>query len=1233
MRYLRDWLKTSPVRISGIVRRGILAALMVGVCLDAAGQSDRGAIAGSILDSSGAVVPGATITATGADTGIVYKTTSTSEGVYRIPNIQVGAYNITVEAPGFKTSEQKGLIVQINTTAALDVVLQPGEVKETVTVVAKGPTLQTETSDMGTVVDKRQIVDLPLAVDATGQSYLRSPEAFVFLTPGTAGPGTADSSSGIFQSKLAGGQEFGNEVILDGASTARADSGSAFDQTAPSVEALDEFKVMTSTLPAQFGRTTGGAESFTTKSGSNTFHGTAYDIFRNTALDANPWFNNLYAAPVPLDQKNDYGGDLGGPVWIPKVYNGRDKTFFFFSWEQYRQTLGSTNVSTIPTAAERQGDFSSLVNTSDILGTNPCDGSTIYQGQIFDPSTTKTVNGVQCRTAFPGNKISKFSNVAQKILGFFPPPTDSGYINNFIYTTHNPILDTTMSFRIDQNLSPKSKLFFSYTSRDQEALASSPVLPNPIDTNYFHSFFTHYVRVGWDYFLSPTVLEHFNVGLNRIYSNSVATSVNGTDWDSAIGLTGAHGPTFPPISFAGGHQNLTSIGSPNADADVPNSLVVADSLSWTKGRHSLSFGIDLRAFQFSVLDQSHDSPSLGFDFSQTAGEPTFSGAGLTGDPFASFLLGATQSWSLAVRSEQPRFVSSYYAGFVQDDFKVRRNLMLNIGLRYEVETPRHEATGADSVFSPTAPNPGAIGPNGPLLGALIFGGTGPGRSGSAAIGATTYYRDFGPRIGFSYAPESSSPWLRQTVFRGGYAIYYAPLTYGDFGQSLTDGFTASPSGSANFVPTILLDSGIPSYPPPPNLDPAQDNGGFGGGFGGPTYIAPSYGRPGMVENWSLELQRQLTPDLILSVGYLGSHGTHLRSLLGQINALNPKYFTMGNTLNLLVTDPASPVPAPFTQFVPLYGGAATVAQALLPFPQYMDIDSDCCLENLGMSTYNALLAKVERRFRNGLNLLASYTFSKTLTDADSALPAFAGFSGGGYGQNPYNLKGEKSLSYQDIPHTFVLSYLYELPVGPGKKFVKHGGAVGKVLGGWEVGGVQRYQSGQPLVFGCATGVPGFSSYLGPCIRYDQVRGQPLLSSTASSFNVGNVALLGGTGCTENANGTFSAPAGATTYFNCAAFVDPNAPALVASRGYAFGAMPRVIGNVRSQPFVNEDFSIMKSTAISESRVLIFKAEFVNAFNRHVFTRPDTGLTDGGFGTSYGTVDSPRNIQFTLRFQF
>jgi hypothetical protein len=1223
------------MRFVTVPQRFILVAFFVLITsATALSQSDRGAIAGTILDSSGAVVQGATIVATGVDTGAVYTATSTDTGAYRISNMQVGAYNLTVTAAGFKASEHKDFLVQVNTTSSLDITLQPGDVKETLTVLADMPTLQTETSDVGTIVDKRQIMELPLALG--GQGVLRAPEAFVFLTPGTTGPGSNDSSNGVFEAKLGGGQNFGNEVILDGASTARADSGSAFDQTAPSVEALQEFKVTTSTVPAEFGRTSGGVESFATRSGTNSYHGAAYDIFRNEDLNANSWFNNLQGQPRNLDRKNDYGGTFGGPVRIPKLYDGRDKTFFFFSWEQYRQTQGSTITSTVPTDAERQGDFSSLLTTTS-LGTNPCDGSTMFQGQIFDPSTTKTVNGQQCRTAFPGNKIPTLSTVAQNILKHIPEPTNkTASQNNFVLTSNNPILSTTMTFRIDQNLGAKHKLFFSYSSRDNENINGSPALPNPLDTTFFSSFFTHYARVGWDYFFSPTLFNHLNVGLNRVNSNSVATSVNGTDWDKAIGLTGASGPTFPPIAFNNDNQGLSSYGSPNADDDVVNSLVVSDNISWIRGRHTLSFGMDWRAFQFSVIDQSHQSPSIGFDIAQTAAEP---GQGrLTGDPFASFLLGAPASVSLAVRSRQPRFVSNYYAVYVADDFKARRDLTLNLGLRYDIETPRHESSGAQSVFDPNAPNvgltpgSGAIGFDGiPLPGALIFGGTGSGRSGTNASGAATYHKDFAPRLGFSYSPEALFGKLHRTVLRGGYGIYYAPLTYGDFGQALTDGFTASPSFNGVFDPALLLDSGIPAFPPPPNLDPSQDNGGSGGGFGGVTFLAPSYGRPGMVQNWDLEIQHQFTTDLILSVGYVGNHGTHLRSSVAQINNLNPRFFSLGNALNAPINSSTATtlgINPPFQQFETLYG-PGNIAQALRPFPQYQSINTDCCLENLGQSTYNALLAKLERRFHNGLNLLASYTYSKTLTDADSALPAFVAFSGGGSVQNSYNLNSEKALSYQDIPHTFVVSYIYELPVGKGKKFLNKPGVVDKVLGGWQVGGVQRYQSGQPLAFGCATGVPSYDG----CIRFNRVPGQPLLSPTASSFDVGAVFLNGGTGCTPNNDGTFSAPAGVATYWNCAAFIDPNAPNLVAARGYTFGNMPRIIGSVRSQGYVNEDFSIIKRMSLFESHSLILKAELFNAFNRHVFTRPDTGLQDGTLGTSFGTVNGPRNVQFTLRYDF
>src|SRR5215472_6721790 len=328
-------------------------------------QTNNGAIAGSILDSSGAAIVGAQVTATGVETHSVYNVVSSSTGAYRLSDLVLGSYDIVVSAPGFKEAKRTGVLVQINTTAALDITLQPGDVKETVTVEADAPTIQTDTSEIGTVITAKQITDLPLSLNSSGQSFLRSPETFVFLAPGTQGPGTnqnGNGSSGIFQSKVTGGQNFGTEVLLDGVSTTRSDSGSAFDQTAPSVEALSEFKVLTSTFSSEYGRTSGGVESFATKSGGNGYHGTAFDLFRNTSLNANSWNNNNVGAPRPPDHQNDFGGSLGGPVRIPKLYDGRNRTFFFFSYEQYRNNPGTTSVSTLPTQAELQnGDFSALL--------------------------------------------------------------------------------------------------------------------------------------------------------------------------------------------------------------------------------------------------------------------------------------------------------------------------------------------------------------------------------------------------------------------------------------------------------------------------------------------------------------------------------------------------------------------------------------------------------------------------------------------------------------------------------------------------------------------------------------------------------------------------------------------------------------------------------------------------------------------------------------------------------
>lgn len=1243
------------MRFLSVAIRSLAVTFLIFVFAGAArSQSDRGTIAGTVLDSSGAVVSNVTVTATDTATSTVYTATTGPTGGYRFFDLRVSVYKVSVSAPGFKTTDKTGVVVQVNTTASVDFSLEPGDVKESLTVVANAPAVQAESSEIGTIVDKRQIQDLPLALAASGQSHLRSAEAFVFLTPATVGPGTASDnpSSGVFESKLAGGQNLGTEVLLDGASISHAELGPTFDENAPSIEAISEFKVTTSTISSQFGRTSGGIESFTTKSGTNSFHGTAFDILHNDKLNANSWANNLFGVPKDPDHQNDFGGSLGGPVWIPKVYNGHNKSFFFFSWEQYRNNLGSTSRTTLPTDAERSGDFSALLGPvlKDGSGNpilNPCDNTQVHLGEIFDPSTVSCPTGFAGgRIAFPGNKITNISPVAQKMLSFLDAHADPnlGLTNNFIFRSINPQRDTTMTFRIDQNWGSSNKFFFSYSSRDQAQLNGARAIPAPLDPNFYKSRFSHYIRFGWDKTISSSLLNHANIGYNRLYDPSKAQSINGTNWPQVLGIPNANGPVFPPITYQANNLDIgyQGLSGGNDDLAVPNGLILSDTLSWIRGRHALQFGFEWRHSQFSRYNNLNTSPAYTFSNFQTAfaaSDPN------TGDAFASFMLGLPQTESASFSLHAPRWNQNYYDAFVQDDFKFRKDLTLNLGLRYDVDTPRHEANGIQSVFDPTVPNPGAGG----TLGALIYG---PG-----AIGAKTYYKDIAPRIGFAYSPERLFGRFQNTVIRGGYGIYYAALFYTDFGDSLHNGTTINPTfvSSNDFAPVSVggkgsLDTGFPAFAPPSfNQDPSLLNGNF---QGAPGFAGPSNGRPGMVQNWSLEVQHQIAPDLIFSIGYIGNHATRLNSNLQQLNAIDPKFLSLGMKLNdrvhstvgqaTLASLGITSVPAWFDA---LWGPTQQdlVGQLLLPFPQYLSgentsvptgITTNCCLENLGQSTYHALEAKLERRFRNGLNLLASYTYSKTLTDADSAYAGLTAFNSSDTftAQNPHDLRAEKALSYQDIPHMFVLSYLYELPVGKGKKFLSQGGVLDKVVGGWQIGGVQRYQKGVPFIpFALGTTNPFGTA--NP--RLDRVAGQPLLAPNHSSYN----PFLGGSGCSANPDGTFTA-SGTNNFFNCAAFFDPNAPLVVQANGYSFGDLPKALGDVRSPGYLSEDFSVIKRFMLYEAHVLSFKADFTNAFNRHTFGRGDGCVTCDTFGqpgSQFGggpnILNGVKKVQLTLRYEF
>jgi hypothetical protein len=1204
----------------------ILAALTLSVT--AVGQANQGSIAGTVTDPSGAVVVAAKVTAKETSRGTTYQTVSTSAGTYRFPNVNIGTYDLTVNVTGFKTATLKGVEVQVATTAALDIRLAAGTINEIVVVNADAPSVQSESSDVGTVVMPKQALELPLVLGSSVQA-MRSPEAFVFLVPGTVGYGSASGNGGTFESKISGGQNYATEVLLDGSSMYRSENGSSFDETAPSVEAISEFKVLTSTLPAEFGRTTGGIESFSTKSGTNSYHGVAYDLFRNDDLDANTWANdnriafNPTAATrntfrTPADKQNDYGLTMGGPVRIPHLYNGKDKTFFFFSWEQYQQKSGGVTTSTVPTAAERTGDFSAVLNTGNVLGTNPCDGTPIYEGEIFDPATTKTVGGVQCRTAFmnePGNTgnvipSGSFSSVGQNILSYYPAPLNGGLSSNYSFPFSFPIKDTTTTVRIDQNISAKGKAYFTYSSRENHRISTTPAFAGPAGYGRTQIFTTHYIRFGYDYVITPAMLNHFNVGYNRTNSANIGTGViqgkGKTDWDQKLGITGLSGVMFPSIGTGpnGAGQGYTAIGD-NVDGDtIDNGIRVNDTLNWVRGKHDYKFGIDWRYQQFNPLNFQNTSGTFNFGRGQTAG--TQATSTLSGDAFASMLLGNLANANATAYTSQPKWLRNYYGLFFQDSYKVTPTLTLNYGLRWDLDQPNREAHGNTSNVSLTTPNPGAGG----LPGALVFAGSGAGRNGrSDERWANTWKKDFGPRLGFAWAPAALGG---KTVFRGGYGILYAAMTYADFGGFNRTGFQANPAFSSldGFSPAFNLNSGFPAFTPPPNLDPAQLN------FTGPQYTDPSYGRPAMIQNWSFEIQKELTTDLIMDVAYVGQHSTHLRSNFNAVNSLNPKYLSLGPLLLASISSPQA-VAAGITPPYASFPSTAIVAQALVPFPQYFGFNTDGALENLGQSTYNALEASLQRRFHNGLNLMASYTWSKTLTDADSALPFFATLAQSAGPQNSFNKQGDKAISNQDLPQNFVLSYVYELPVGKNKKFLSRGGITDKVLGGWSVSGVQRYESGQPLTFCCATGIPAFAG----SIRFDQVPGQPLYSS----------AYTGGH-FVPSTNPALNQP-----IFNAAAFNDPNSGVNLAARGtYAFGTMPRVTGAVRMPVYASEDFNLLKRTKITESTDILFQVSFIDAFNRHVFNRPpDLNPNDAAFGliNPDNTLLGPRKIQLQLKFEY
>ena len=1276
--------------------------LMAFIGATAVAQTVTGAIGGSVTDPSGALIPNANVTAMNQGTGGKSVTNTTGAGVYHFPDLPIGTYTVTVTAPGFATKTNTGVLVQVNSTTALNISLASGAVTEVVTVDASGNFLQTETSDISGFVSNKQIQDLPLSL-AAGIGGLRSPETFVFLLPGTTGPGSGTSGNtgnGVFFSRLSGGQAYGAEVLLDGASIQRSENGSSFDETSPSIEALQEFKVTTSTPSAEFGRTTSGIESFSTKSGTNDFHGLAYAIVKNRVFDANNWFNNGYihlncvglsavACPFsrPKNSKYDYGGVFSGPVWIPKLYDGKNRTFFLFSWEKYQLNLGGVAQSSLPTTAERNGDFSDLLGpaSTPVPGptklpqysysvlVNPCTNQAVLYNQIFDPRTSVQISpGVFCRQPFQNNQIptSLFSAATQKLIAGLPAPNQTptrtgiyNLINNYAFSAVAPNTNTTYTIRIDQNLGDKSKIFGSYSTRQNYKLTAAPNMPEPFNSaGYIQTFTTHYTRVGWSYNFTPTLLNYLNLGYNRTNSVNLGANLNSTLNAASAGVANDFSVFYPILQFPSPDQP-TTLGQQQNGVNIDNGSRVNDIVSWQKGRQSFKFGVDFRYQQYSTIQYNIDAFSFYRD--QTAAlSNSCCGSGST---WASFLIGQVGNGGQTVYNDHPRWNSHYIGFFVENDIKYSTNLTINLGLRYDIDYPRHEALNRTSNFSFTAPDAAAGG----LPGAIVFGTN----CNCNTAWADTWYKDIAPRIGFAYVlPDTNN----KAVLRGGGAIIYGPLQYNDFGSAMTFGYNQSRSFFASatattggaFTPAFRLDSSSPADPTnsttgfpnvsyAPNLDPSQLTAPNGPGSFSPVgglLILPRDGRPSMTSNWSLQLQDEVAKDLIFTIGYIGQVAQNLRSgFLTNFNNVDPKYFSLGDKLNnaaylIPLGGSNSGVSAPYSSFTGALG------QALRPFPQYDYIADDCCLENLGHSSYHALLVSLARRFRNGLNLQASYTWSKTLTNADSLIPfSYTSNNQREQAANSTDLKLDKAVSVQNLTNELSLSYLYQLPFGKGRRWVNQNRALDLLIGGWQVGAIQRYSSGQPINFGCASAIPYYQN----CITYTAGPASINATSFASAAYLAN----------KNGPSTFNHQSWFKPAFRVpgtnggsdpgvplaqAAFVDQNRegpgwprpispgcgttaqPCSFAP--FEFGNIVRVTDAITGPPYKAEDISLLKDFHITERVVFELKGEAFDIFNRHRMGLPDfqpgdSANTTNGFGIPTFVDYGPRQMQVTGRFTF
>jgi hypothetical protein len=1132
-------------------------------------QGDRGAITGTVSDPTGAVIAAAPIELRNSNTGATYTTTSTSTGNFTLPQLPAGSYSLTATASGFKKYVRENLGVEVAQTIRLDIALEVGSSSESITVTEQASLLKTESGELSTSVEAQRMIDLGgLGV---GGTYATSQGLRTYLSEIALVPGASNPASGFILGVRVNGAPNGTQrTIIDGAdSTNQINAVQA--GTGASMDAMQETAIQTSNYSAEFGQVGGGLFNVTMRSGTNQFHGAGYDYLVNEAFNASTPFTNA----LPRTRRNDYGFNVGGPVRIPKLYNGKDRTFFYYNREQYREfyVVNDTAI-TVPTAAYRAGNFASAI-TGRSAGNDPL-GRAMLEGMIFDPKSQRVVNGQQIRDQFPNNAIplAQQDKVSLAIQALIPNPTNAtATALNYLPSFPNDRVTTNESVKLDHQLTSKIKLSGTWltnatATQYSQSLNSSEGFPAVITQTRGSFSRSMNWRFNYDQTISPTILLHIGIGsLQYLLDDHSPTN----DFqDSSIGLTGVPNPggRFPAISGlcasgaapacqgTGGSANLGAGANVGAAQSVTKQFTptYTTSLTWVKGNHTFKFGGELRTFGYPFHNLTATNGNFVFSTAETA-QPyaqssTVNGVTL-GFPYASFLLGMVDNGVVNPPADL-KTGKQFWGFYAQDSWKITRKLTLDYGLRYDYDTYPREQYGRMPSASLAVANPTVGG----RPGGIVYEAT------CNCKFAKNYPFAFGPRLGVAY---QITP---KTVFRGGIAIAYdgtATANTGTGSASANNAFKAPGFGDA----AMQLQTGVPAgyVLPWPNFSAgAYPNPNFPANQNGPTSVVDqNAGRPARQIQWSAGVQRSLTPNTLVEASYVGNRGAWwLSTVLDNYNALSISTLqAAGLDINsavdraILRAQIQSTAAGRFQNKLPYAGfpGTTTVAQALRPFPQFNSGLGPLWAPQ-GRTWYDSLQAKVTQRVWHGLEAQYAFTWAKEMQLGTEA----------GTVNDVFNRSENKTISGFSRPLVSVISLNYRVPTPRGNKYVS------MAARDWAIGSLLTYASGTPIL--APTSTNNLSTLLFRSTYYTRDPSQPLFLKDLNCHCIDPTKDL---------------------VLNTKAWINPT--------DGQWGTANAYYNDYRYQRRPSESFSLGRVFAFKEQMRLTVRMNFTNVLNRLEMSNP------------------------------